>query len=67
MDALLLVREEETLSTFELLKADAANAGVANMGNEITKLRLLRSVGFPVEPFVSTHPSAPTAQAPGVE
>ena len=54
MDALLLVGEEETLSTFELLKADAANAGVENLGNEITKLRLLRSVGLPVEPFVST-------------
>jgi hypothetical protein len=48
-DALLLVPEEETLSTFELLKVDAANAGIENLGNEITKLRLLRSVGLPME------------------
>ena len=65
MDTLLLVGEEETLSTFELLKADAANAGVENLGNEITKLRLLRSVGLPVEPHAD--PSAPGAQAPRVE
>jgi hypothetical protein len=54
MDGLLLVPEEEALSTFELLKADAANAGIDNMGNETTKLRLLRSVDLPVEPFAST-------------
>jgi hypothetical protein len=48
-DALLLVPEEETLSTFELLKVDAANAGIENLGNEITKRRLLRSVGLPME------------------
>jgi hypothetical protein len=44
---------EESLSTFELLKADAANAGIENMGAEITKLRLLRSIGFPVDPFAA--------------
>lgn len=54
MDALLLVPEDEALSTFELLKADAANVGVENMRDEITKLRLLRSVGLPPEPFSST-------------
>jgi hypothetical protein len=54
MDALLLVPKEESLSTFELLKNDAANAGVENMRSEITKLRLLRSVGLPPEPFGST-------------
>jgi hypothetical protein len=54
MDALLLVPKEESLSTFELLKNNAANAGVENMRSEITKLRLLRSVGLPPEPFGST-------------
>src|SRR5215469_833294 len=54
MEALLLVPKEESLSTFELLKNDAANAGVENMRSEITKLRLLRSIGLPLEPFGST-------------
>ena len=41
MDELLVVpKEEEVLSTFELLKADAANAGIENMGNEIVKGRV---------------------------
>jgi hypothetical protein len=53
MDALLLV-PKESLSTFELLKDDAANAGVENMRSEIAKLRLLRSIGLPVEPCGST-------------
>jgi hypothetical protein len=53
MDELLRVPTEESLSTFELLKADAANAGIENMGDEITKLRLLRSIGLPVDPFAA--------------
>jgi hypothetical protein len=54
MDELLVVPKEGTLSAFELLKADAANAGVENMGDEIVKLRLLRSVGLPAVPFAKT-------------
>jgi len=54
LDELLVVPKEEVLSTFELLKADAANAGIENMGNEIVKLRLLRSVGLPAAPFAKT-------------
>jgi hypothetical protein len=55
MDELLVVpKEEEVLSTFELLKADPANAGIENMGNEIVKLRLLRLVGLPDAPFAKT-------------
>ena len=54
MDELLVVPKEGALSTFELRKADAANAGVENMGNEIVKRRLLRSVGLPAAPFAKT-------------
>jgi hypothetical protein len=54
MDQLLLVPKEEALSTFELLKADAAKAGIGNMGNEIMKQRLSRCVGLPAAPFAKT-------------
>jgi hypothetical protein len=51
-------------STFELLKADAANAGVENMGNEIVKLGLLRSGGAVCQ---DADESAALAQTAGVE
>jgi hypothetical protein len=35
MNELLVVPKEKALSRFELLKADAATAGIENMGNEI--------------------------------
>jgi len=38
----------------EAHRQGAANAGVENMGNEIVKLRLLRSVGLPAAPFAKT-------------
>ena len=53
-DELSVVPKEGALARFELRKADAANAGVENMGNEIVKLRLLRSVGLPAAPFAKT-------------
>jgi len=53
MDELLRVPTGESLSTFELVKADAANAGITNMSDEIVKLRLLRSAGVPASPFTA--------------
>jgi hypothetical protein len=53
LDELLLVPAAESLSTFDLLKADAGAAGIESMRDEITKLRLLRSVGLPAVPFTS--------------
>jgi hypothetical protein len=44
LDELLLVPATESLSTFELLKTDAGAAGIENMRDEITKLRLLRFI-----------------------
>ena len=53
IDELLIVPANESGPTFELLKTDTANAGIENLGKEITRLRLLRSVGLPVDLFAT--------------
>jgi len=53
IDELLIVPANESASTFELLKTDTANAGIENLGKEITRLRLLRSVGLSVDLFAT--------------
>jgi Tn3 transposase DDE domain/Domain of unknown function (DUF4158) len=53
LDQLLAVPLDGVASPFESLKADAANPGVDNLGQEIAKLKALRAVGVSLEPFQS--------------
>ena len=53
LDQLLMVPEEEAVSTFEKLKASAGPLGIASLQQEIQKLQQLRSVGISKEHLVN--------------
>jgi hypothetical protein len=51
IDDLLMLPDDEIVSTFEELKSEVGKAGVRNFRAEIARLKIIRAIGLSPEPF----------------